>query len=226
MDNEKIKNLVIKLRGKGKTYAEILNVLNAKIPKSTLAYWCKDVQLPDFYSDKVKTLNLSNINKVRKLALIANKNKQQEKINNISKTNEHLPAMLKNKDIAKIVLATLYLCEGTKNQKRGSLTIGNSDPLIINLFLQLLRFCYRIDEGRFRCTLQCRADQDIKKLESFWSKVTKIPLDQFYQARVDARTINKISKNKDYKGVCRIDYFSADIFWQLTKIGELICLNR
>ncbi len=99
---------------------------------------------------------------------------------------------------------------------------GNSDPFIINLFVSLLRYCYSVDECKFRCTIQCRADQNIKELELFWSRVTKIPLLQFYKARVDPRTVNKPSKKKDYKGVCRIDYFSADLFFEIIKIPEII----
>lgn len=66
------------------------------------------------------------------------------------------------------------------------------------------------------------ADQDIKKLERFWSKVTSIPLSQFYKTRIDPRTIGKPSKKPDYKRVCRIDYFSTEIFIELTKIVEII----
>ena len=132
----------------------------------------------------------------------------------------HLGKLIKNKDIAKISLAMLYLGEGSKT--RSSLMFGNSDPTIISLFLRLLRYCYKIDEDKFRCTLQCRADQDIQKLEKFWSNITNIPLSKFYKARVDPRTIGKISKNPEYKGVCRIDYFSADIFNELTKVIEAI----
>ena len=96
--------------------------------------------------------------------------------------------------------------------KRGSLMFGNSDPRVIALFLRLLRQCYNINEDKFRCTLQCRADQNIETLERFWSKITNVPLKQFYKARVDSRTIGKKSRKMDYKGVCRIDYFSADLF--------------
>ena len=88
--------------------------------------------------------------------------------------------------------------------------------------MHLLRFCYNIDEKKFRCTLQCRVDQNIPKLEKFWGEITKIPLSQFYKARIDPRTIGKTSKNIDYKGVCRIDYFSADIFLDLMQIPKTI----
>lgn len=59
-------------------------------------------------------------------------------------------------------------------------------------------------------------------MEKFWSKITKIPFLQFYKTRIDNRTIGKLSKNKNYKGVCRIDYFSADLFLELMQIPKTI----
>src|SRR5437016_176896 len=33
-----------------------------------------------------------------------------------------------------------------------------------------IKRCYSIDEGKLRCTVQCRADQDVDALECFWAK--------------------------------------------------------
>ena len=85
-----------------------------------------------------------------------------------------------------------------------------------------MRNCYNIDESKFRCTIQCRADQDIPYLEKFWLRLTKIPKKQFYGARVDPRTIGKPSLKPDYKGVCRLDYFSARIYNELLVMGKMI----
>ena len=72
----------------------------------------------------------------------------------------------------------------------------------------------------------CRADQNTKKLEKFWSNITRIPLSQFYKPRKDARTIGKPTKRKDYKGVCKIDYFSADIYTELMMIPRTIYKDK
>lgn len=221
MNRQILKEKAKNLRKKGKTYQEIQGELCLKLPKSTLSYWCKDISLPNGYGDRIDAYNKFNLEKAREIAYAIHREKRNEYLKSVINRNKHLEFILRNKDVAKITLAILYLGEGSKGQ-RGSLMFGNSDPLIISLFVRLLRFCYNIDEHKFRCTLQCRADQDIKKLESFWAEVTKIPLSQFYKARVDPRTINKPSKKKDYKGVCRIDYFSADLFFEITKIPEII----
>lgn len=222
MNRLKLKKEVIQLRKCGKTYGEIQKILGTPIPKSTLSDWCSGVNLPKEYQDRIKKLVLDNASKGRKVALIVNQIKRKKYLKSLIDRNKHLAKTLENKDIAKITLAMLYLGEGTKNLKRGSLMFGNSDPFIISLFLHLLRNCYEIDESKFRCTLQCRDDQNIKKLEKFWSKITNIPLSQFYKARIDARTIGKKSKKPDYRGVCRIDYFSAEIFLELMQIPKII----
>lgn len=222
MNRLNIRKKAIKLRKKGKTYSEIQKSLKVIIPKSTLSYWCIDIKLSKEYQDRIRKIILNNAKKGRIIALTINRIKREKRLKSIIDRNKHLGTVLKNKDTAKIVLAMLYLGEGAKDPKRGSMMFGNSDPFIISLFLYLLRYCFNIDENKFRCTLQCRADQNIKKLENLWSQITKIPLSRFYKARIDPRTIGKPSKKLDYKGVCRIDYLSTNILIELLQIPKII----
>jgi hypothetical protein len=222
MSKRNLRSEVIRFRKQGKTYSEIQKKLKSIIPKSTLSYWCRNISLPRGYKRKIGEYNKFNLIKARKIALVVNKIKRGKYLQAVLNRNLHLETALKNRDTAKIALAMLYLGEGSKDSKRGSLMFGNSDPFIVSLFLRLLRCCYNINEGKFRCTLQCRADQNIKKLERFWFRITGIPLSQFYRARVDPRTIGKKSNKLDYKGVCRIDYFSAELFIELKQIAEIV----
>lgn len=216
----KLKKEAIKLRKKGKTFLEIKKALGVNIPQSTLSYWLKNIPLSVKQKQRIDRVVLNNIKKGQLIALKINRLKRQIYLNSVEKRVNYLKELIHNRDVAKIALAMLYLGEGSKTQ-RGSLMFGNSDPQVIYLFLHLLRKCYDVDESKFRCTLQARADQNIKELERFWSVTTKISLKQFYKARIDPRTIGKISKKQDYKGVCRIDYFSADIFLELKAIIKL-----
>lgn len=224
MNRAEIKEKVIKLRKQGKTYSEIWQNLGKFIPKSTLSYWCKMVKMPAYYNFKIERLNKKNIARAQKVAWSINKEKREKFLQEIDNNNKDIPSLLNNKKISKIGLAMLYLGEGSKTM-RGSVMFGNSDPLIIKLFMKFLRHCYAIDEKKLRGTLQCRADQNIKKLEIFWSKITRIPLSQFYKARIDPRTIGKPSKKLDYKGVCRIDYFSAITDLELKRLAKSIDEN-
>lgn len=225
MDKKELRLKSQELRSKGKTYQEIQTLLNVRIPKSTLSYWCKNLDLPQGYQRKIEDYNKFNLEKAQKIALAMNKIRREAYLKKLYENNLYLIDELKNPRTAKITLAILYATEGAKSV-RSSTMFGNSNPLIINLFLRLLRFCYTIDESKFRCTIQCRADQNISELEDFWSQITKIPLTQFYKARIDSRTIDKPSKKPDYKGVCRIDYFSAEISLDLTSAAKILCLGH
>jgi hypothetical protein len=152
--------------------------------------------------------------------------KKRERERTASAVGSALVPLVEDTRVAKLVLATLYAGEGMKAEKRGFITLGNSDPGVITLYLRLLRAIYPIDESKFRCTVQCRDGQDIEVLESFWSSITGIPRTQFYGARVDKRTIGKPMRRPDYKGVCRIDYFSAFVFTEVLKIGEALKTGR
>ncbi len=156
-----------------------------------------------------------HLSKARKTVAINRKLKRQRFFRTLRKENAHLAALFNGVDVAKLVLLILYAAEGTKNAARSTLVFGNSDPSIIRLFLKLLRVSYKISEDKFRCTVQCRADQDSSFLEIFWSKVTGIPLNQFYRTRIDKRSIGKKTINNRYKGVCRVDYLSAPVYWDL-----------
>lgn len=217
-----MKQEVLSLRKEGKTYKEIARSLKVSIPKSTLSYWCRSIPLPNGYDRKVREYNLSNLEKARKIALRIQKKKRRNYLESLRSRNAHLAQIIKDPNVAKIALAVLYLGEGRKNIKRSSLMFGNSDPNIVKFFLDLLRVCYNIDESKFRCTVQCRADQKIEELEKFWQDITKVPPSQFYKARIDSRTVGKISKKPEYRGVCRIDYFSAELLIELLQISEII----
>ncbi len=217
-----LKEKAIALRSQGKSYSEIRKIINEDIPKSTLSTWCHAVYLSSEQKEHIDKIVKENSKKGMEAARIANRARREKYLQSIVDRNQHLSLALKDVSNAKIVLSILYLAEGAKNIKRGSLYLGNSDPFVIDLFLSLMRKCYTIDENKFRCTVLCRADQDIPKLEKFWRKITNISKSQFYKTRIDARTIGKPSRKLDYRGVCRIDYFSADVFLDLMTIPRVI----
>ena len=220
MKDVKLKNKVLELRSKGYTFGEINTALRSRLSKSTISYWCKEIAMDKKSSMRIREIARGNLVVARQKALVVNKIKRAKYLADIYKRNRGAKDVFKNKMVAKISLAILYLAEGGKSC--GSVMLGNSDPGIIKLFLRLLNDVYIIDRSKLRCTLQCRADQDVEKLQKFWSKVTNIPLSSFYKVRIDPRTVGKHTIKKDYKGVCRIDYLSMDIFNDLMVVGRIL----
>lgn len=215
------KEQAISLRRQGKTYSEIKRALVSTISKGTLSYWFANVQLTPDQRRRIKEQNLRSLERSRLKALAVNKGKRDVYIASIARRVKTFSSVLKNRKIGKVILSILYITEGSRSEK-GSITFGNSDPYIISLFLHLLRFCYSIDEQKLRCTVQCRADQSVPKLSSFWAKVTRISKERFCKPQVDTRTVGKPTKKPNYQGVCRINYFSADLSHELRAIARTI----
>ena len=211
-----------RLRLKGQTYEEIKQVLNLKIPKGTLHSWFKGIVLPKSYYDKVSRLNLEHLKKARLIAMTANKIKRQEFLSNLDKMNLPIADLIINYEPAKIALAMLCLGEASKYKSSSSFSLGSSDPRIIIIFLALLRICFNFNPEKVRCTVQCRADQDIEELEKFWQYATGVPKRLFYKARIDPRTIGKPTKKVGYKGVLRVDYLDTKVQLELESLSDLI----
>lgn len=225
MTDYTVRKAAILLRKEGKTYTQIQDILKMNIAKGTLSYWFRGLVISDSYHKLRKENQAKHLIEIRKTALHAKKQIRQRYINAIEHSNSNLADVpFQSTANAKVALALLYAAEGTKRTAlgRAEVVFGNSDIHIIELFLKLLRFCYSIDEKKLRCTVQCRADQDTIKLCDFWSKNTQIPKSQFYKAQVDKRTVGKPTRKLDYHGVCRIEYLSADVFWDVLIAGEII----
>lgn len=210
----KYKDRAIALRRAGKTYTEIQKLINPKLPSSTLSDWFKNSIFSPEEKERIAVNGKERIRNGYLKALVAQEAKRKIYFEEIRDRLGPLNNLLEDPHIAKLALLMLYWCEGAK-AIRGSVVFGNSDPKMIRLFLALMRKCYTINEEKFRATVQCRADQDPQALALYWSDITKISLEQFYKPRIDPRTIGKPSKQLDYKGVCRIDYFSAKVYHEL-----------
>lgn len=117
----------------------------------------------------------------------------------------------------------LCLGEARKyNSKTSSFYLGSSDPKIIIIFLAFLKICFDFKLEKVRCTVQCRADQNIEELEKYWMGITKIPKSLFYKAQIDPRTIGKPTKKIDYKGVLRVNYLDTKVQLELESLSKLL----
>lgn len=208
------------LRRQGKTFGEIQNLLGAKIPKSTLSGWCRGVKLPMAFRARLEKINYLNLRRGRELAIKLSREARQNTISRLEGENAHIHSRI-DKNVGKIILASLYLGEGAKTHRM--LVLGNSDPGVIRLFLRLLKKCYGVDNKRIKCRISYRADQNIKKLTQFWSKNIGIPVVNFYKTVPDIRTIGRATKKKNYMGVCVIYVLgSSQVRTELDIIAKLL----
>lgn len=209
-------------RSQGFTYSEISKKLNLTIPKGTYNSWFKGLILPPHYYKKVKDLNKNHLAASRFLALEVRKKKRIEYLESIDKINLKTSILINDIQTAKIALSMLCLGEASKYKASRSFSLGNSDPKIIHIFLSLLKRCFDFNIEKVRCTVQCRADQDTEKLESYWQEQTRLPKRLFYKTRIDPRTIGKKTKKKDYMGVLRVNYIDTRVQLELESLSNLV----
>jgi hypothetical protein len=210
---------VVELRKEGKTYGEIQSILGKKIAKSTLSYWCRNIPLPPNYRSRVVDLVLVGLQKSRAYALVKKREIKEKNHEDLVEKYQPLKKLMDDEQVAMIALSMLCLGEASKTN---NLYLGSSDIRIIRLFVGLLKRCFDFDLEKVRCTVQCRADQDIEKLEEYWIHETGIPKRLFYKTRIDPRTIGRATLKSDYKGVLKVDYFNSQIQKTLKVLYNLL----
>lgn len=160
------KGIAIELRKKGLSYSEIKNSIN--IPKSTIAYWLKNVQLPDLQIEKLKARR----SKMAKL-------NSEKRISKILKTIENVKkSSAKNiKKISKRELwlmgIVLYWREKNKNDFRKGVYFSSSNPALIKFFLKWLKEIGKIENEEIAFDIFTgKGKKEKKDIKAYWSEVT------------------------------------------------------
>ena len=86
--------------------------------------------------------------------------------------------------------------------------------IIIKIFINYLRRNLRVPNGKLHGQVQIHEGDNKRELESFWSKVTNIPIAQFNKTIIRKRG-NKQGKTK---GTFKIRMYDKAIFEQLQKL--------
>jgi len=103
----------------------------------------------------------------------------------------------------KIAGIMLYWGEGSKTGN--TVKFSNSDPDMTRIFLLFLRNICGIREERLKALIHVYPDLNEKKLKLFWSKVTNIPIKNFYKSHVH-KGKKGTYKNKTRYGTLAISY--------------------
>lgn len=182
MRNDKFK--AYKLRAGGRSYNEIYKLLG--IPKSTLSEWFSDLILPQEAKDRLK----KRVYQKSVQALIKRNSaqtylaeKRSRETRNLSKTEI---GQLNGRDLLMAGIA-LYWAEGYKRPqiRNGKIktyhpvSLTNSDPNLVKLFLRFLRETCQVQESKIRAGLRIFEHQNENYLLDFWQKTTQIDSARF-----------------------------------------------
>lgn len=198
---EKIK--ARKLRLEGASILEIVQKLDQ--PKSTVSYWCKNIQLTPRQIERLVRKRFSAGYKGR---LKAAELKRQKRLNEIEYLKkEGVKEIGKSLSTRELLLAGLgiYLGEGDKSLSGTALT--SSDPKIAVFMLKWFKVVCQIPSKDFvlRVGLNEAHQQRIVEVEKHWSLSTGIPLDQFTKTTLIKAKTKKVYENpNNYYGTLRI----------------------
>lgn len=174
-----IRNRAEKLRREGKSYGEIAAELG--VAKSTLSYWLSELVLPDALIRQIVGRG-----KKRSVRALIKRNKLQTSNARDRSEKIKLEAMLgvENVNSRELMLigAALYWAEGYKRLKTRNgrtvtyhaVSLTNSDPRLVNIFLLFLRRVCLVSEQKIRASIRYFNHQDPDKLLRYWSRATKI----------------------------------------------------
>lgn len=189
------KNKAVSLRKNGKSFKEISDLLN--ISKSTASIWTRKVYLGEMALKRLQDIS----GKGRQKGVFTNKKKRAALVSDIKKTVERSLVLKPTTSLNKLLCSLLYWCEGEKTER--SIAFVNSDPLLISTFLQLFRSGFKIYESKFRACLHLHQYHNENKQKRYWSRVTQIPVSQFFIYR-KPNTGKNIKKG--YPGCVSIRY--------------------
>lgn len=175
----KDKKQAIKLRRQNKSYNEISRELD--IPKSTLAEWFKHDRLSA--STKLLLTEKQRLaSKERIKLLIATNAKRWEAWRETTHQEAKKEFEMLHKNPLFIAGLMLYWGEGD-NKIKNPLRLTNTTPAIISLYTKFLNQTLKISIKDLRVALILYKDLNEEQCKNFWSKITSIPLSQFYKTQ-------------------------------------------
>lgn len=210
----------IRLRKLGKSYSEIQK--RARVSKSTLSLWLRDIKLTPIQEKRIY------VERRQKNAYRLAKANQKVRVERTKKiiAEAKKEALYLFKNILFLAGLMLYWAEGDKSDERAEIKFSNSDPAMIKFMMKWFRDVCKVPEGKFRISLYIHELHCRRDVESYWSKITHIPLNQFHKTFIKPTSL-KHRKNRLYNGTCAIRINNVDLFRRIKgwKLGFLDKMN-
>ena len=194
------------LRKKGLSVKEIQKRL--KVSKSSVSLWVRDIKLT---KKQLKKLYLNSRTGALKGSIIAAMNKiraREELTRKLLKEGMKEIGTLSKRDKF-ITGVAMYFAEGSKGDK--NVSFSNTDPKAIKFMVGWLRNFCNVPEKKFRASLYLHDNLNERRAKQFWSKLTKIPLDQFRKSYIVKNNPNRLRKVKHIYGVLKITVSNANL---------------
>lgn len=177
------KSRALKLRLTGRSYGEINRLLG--IPKATLSGWFNKLELSAKAKERIaQRVYEKSVTAILKHNRIQTHNAQQNAciVRNMAKSEI---VSINNRDLFMLGVS-LYWAEGYKRpiMQNGKIktyhpvTLSNSDPELVKIYLGFLRKVCQVPEKRITGEIRVYEHHNEAYLLNFWNRATSIPLNQ------------------------------------------------
>lgn len=190
-----------KLRIQGRSIKSIAKEVGVSV--SSVSSWCRDLTLTD---EQLLILqrNADNPFYAGRGEYIKRKKQERElKIRTLLSQGAEEVGILTDRELFLVGVA-LYWSEGFKKDSQAG--FANSNPKMIKLFVKWLKECgYEKDQLLYRVTVNESHAKRIAEIESYWSNVVDVPVDNFSKPFYQRVKWKKFYDNpNEYYGVLRI----------------------
>lgn len=120
----------------------------------------------------------------------------------------------------KLACALLYWGEGSKTDGRVAFT--NSDPMMIRVFMQLLRRCFDLDETKWRAVIHLHSYHDEVKQKRFWQSITVISANN---VTIYKKPNSGQNTRANYPGCITVRYYDKNLFYQLEALYKQFAIQ-
>lgn len=193
---------VRQLRLKGQSIWEIAQKLD--LAKSSVSYWCRDIQLTKKQIQRLAEKQLSGSYKGR---LISVEKKRKKRLAEIEYFKIEGIKKIGKLNMREMLLTGLGIYWGEGDKSSSNVALTSSSPKIILFMLKWFKKICEISKKDFtlRIGLNESHKHRTKKVEKFWSVLTKLPLNQFTKTTLIKTKNKKIYSNPNqYYGTLRI----------------------
>lgn len=209
----------ITLRKRGYSLNEIARTL--QISKSTASLWLRHIPLPQHAMSVIQEKRDAG----RSRAAAIRRSHTDERLSKALLQGQRLVTRISfSKDMTKLLCALLYWCEGTKLKRGRTIAFTNSDPELVQTFLQLLRSGFHIEESKLRFVVHLHDYHEEDAQLQFWSKMTNIPLTQCLKPYRKNHT--GIRTRDGYQGCVSVRYHDVELGRQIEGIAKAFLNKR
>lgn len=187
--NPHLYNRALELRQAGWSYKMIETEIG--VARSTLSGWLRNVTVVE-YDPRVQQRVLKN----QQLAAQRNRERaevsqQQIQAETAIEMRDLLHGGLSNRELFLMGLM-LYWAEGGKTHHH--ISLSNSDPLVVKIFVLWLEQCLGVQRNQLRANVHAYPDVDVDNTEAYWADVIGINRNQFYKIQIDYRANKTVEK--------------------------------